>query len=336
MKILKITTAMIGAVLLIGTVGCSSNGASTAPDAGAGSNDGTSQSTDVRLVSMAGITTNTAINQGIESGVFSDNGLNATLLEVENPPAALASMQGGNAEFAYAPLSTALTALSQGIDIRIVAAAEGFPEDGTDAEKYDDTGLVINPADGLTSTADLTDKIVAVPSRNGMMEIVIANAIDAAGGDHTQAEWQALDQQSQISALVQNRIQGAGLATPFTTKAEEEGMKTIVRPKALFFESGAAGVWITTAEIAEKQPELVASFQKAVAETNAWANDNLVEIAKIVVAQRELTTAPEDLIVGYFPTSVSLTDVERAAQKMTRLGFLEGTLDLASVVIPAK
>ena len=331
MKLKNIFTTMIGTALLVGTVACSSNNA--APETG--SSEGSSQAAEARIVSMAGITTNTVIKRGIENGNFSDSGLNAALIEVENPPAALASMQGGNAEFAYAPLSTALTALSQGIDIRIVAPAEGFPEEGDDAADYDDTGLVVNPSDGLDSAADLTGKIVAVPSRNGMMEIVIANAIDAAGGDHTKAEWQALDQQSQISALTQNRIQGAGLATPFTTKAEEEGMETIVRPKALFFENGAAAVWITTSEIAEKQPELVTSFQTSIAAANTWADENLTEIAKDVIAERELSVAPEDMMVGYFPTSVTVEQVQRAADKMVKLGFLEGKIDLAGVVVAA-
>lgn len=325
MKLSKISVAMIGAALLVGTAGCSSN--DSTPESGS--------SAEARIVSMAGITTNTVVKRGIKDGNFSENDLNASLLEVENPPAALASMQGGNAEFSYAPLSTALNALSQGIDIRIVAAAEGFPEEGDDAADYDDTGLVVNPSDGVKSAADLTGKIVAVPSRSGMMEIVIANAIDVAGGDHTKAEWQALDQQSQISAITQNRIQGAGLATPFTTTAEAQGMEVLVHPKALFFENGAASVWITTAETADEQPELVANFQKSINTANAWADENLTEIAKDVIAERELSLSPEELAVGYFPTSVTSEQVQRAADKMTKLGFLKGKVDLDGVVITA-
>lgn len=334
MKRQKLFKGITAGVLALGLVACGSSDGDGGGQPATG--DGDDGQEVARIVSMAGITTNTTIDLGIENGNFSDNGLDASLIEVENPPAALAAMQGGNAEFAYAPLSTALTAASEDIDIRIVAAAEGFPEDGEGAEQYDDTAIVVNPSAGITDPGALAGQVVAVPSRSGMMEIVIANAIAEGGGDISTIEWQALDQQSQLTALAQDRIQGAGLATPFTDQAIADGMEVISRPKAQFFKQGAAGVWITTTQIAEEQPDLVEKFQTAVNTANGWANDHLVDIAEIQIADRDLNMEPEDMIVGYFPTTLSTKDVQRAGEQMVALGFLEEEIDAASIVIEDK
>ncbi len=293
-----------------------------------------SVSTDsITIVSMAGITTNNVIQRSIDRGDFTKDGLDAKLITVANPPAALAALQGGNADFAYSPISTALTALSQGIGIKIVAAADGFPDDGKNAAKYDDTAIVVNPADHIDSPKALEGKTVAVPSRNGMMEIVIAGAVKSAGGDPSKIQWLALDQQSQIAALKQGRIQAAGLATPFTNQAEAQGLKAITRPKAEFFQHGAAGVWITTDTIAKERPGAVKKFQAAVAAANTWANANLDTLAKEVIAQQKLDISPADMIVGYSPPRVRAADVERAYQQIQKLGYLKSPVNLKGIVL---
>lgn len=332
MKLARAVTLVLGLGLAASLVACSSGeGTGGSNDSGAAEND--SAAMEAKITSMLGITLTNNVAQGIERGAFTDAGLDAALETVQNPPAALASLQGGNADFAYAPISTALTALSEGLDIKIIASAEGFPDDGQDSDNYDPTGVVINPESGITSAAELAGKTVAVPSRNGMMEITIAGAVERAGGDPSTIEWIALDQQSQVESLQQGRIDAAGLATPFTDQAEAEGMNVLLRPSSEFFEHGPSGVWITTGDIAKNKPELVTRFQQAITAVNEWGNANSDELAESIIAERKLDITPEQMVVGYFPATLYAADITRANDEIASLGYLTAPVDLDGVVI---
>ncbi|MEO7007374.1 MAG: ABC transporter substrate-binding protein [Terrimesophilobacter sp.] len=308
---------------------CSAGGAP--PEAGK-----SAASEPITIAVMSGITTEIVMQNAIDRGTFKNAGLDAKLLGMENPPAALAAMQGGSANFSYAPLPTALTALSKGIDIKIVAPADGFPDDGKGSDVDDDTALFVNPKDNITSPAQLNGQNVAVPSRSGLMEIAISGAVKQAGGDPSTIKWLALDQQSQLTSLTQGRIHAAGLSTPFSDRAAAQGMKLLVRPVAAFFEHGVAGVWITTGSFAKEHPDVVAKFQKGTSEANTYADAHIKDIADQVVKQQKLDIPASEVVVGYFPAAVRSADVKRANEKMAVLGFLSKPLDLTGVVIEAK
>lgn len=294
-----------------------------------------SSSSSVEVSSMSNVVPTRAIQAGIDEGFFAEADLDVTVAEVPNPPVSLSALQGGSTDFAYLPLSTALTALSQGVDIQLVAPGDGLPASG-DPDGFtdvDDTSVYIDPKSDISSPADLTGKTVAVPSRNGMMEIVIAGAVKADGGDPAEIDWIVLDQESQLTSLTEGRIDAAGLATPFNNKAEEKNMQLLVLPKAGFYENGVSGVWVTTSAIVDDNPELIQSFQQGITESNEWINTHIEEVTEDMAKEQDLPYDPEDVVFGYLATSLKLSDVERAAEKMADLGYLDEDLDLKNAVL---
>lgn len=337
MNFKPIATAALAVSLgvTIALTGCATDSGTTP----GGENGDTSDSvTQITISAMANVVpTRTAI-AGVDQGFFTDEGLDATVSEVPNPPVALAALQGGTADFAYAPLSTALTVIANGIDIQMIAPADGLPDTGDPADftKWDDTAIYINPSSGITSPGQLAGKTVAVPSRNGIMEIIIAWAVKADGGDPAAIEWIVLDQQSQLTALSEKRIDAAGIATPFTNMADEDGLELLVHPRPEFFEHGANGVWITMRDTATEKPELIEAFARAAVASNDWINTNIADVTKDWAAQQNLTYDPADLVFGHLATSLKLEDVERAAGRMVELGYLEKSMDLTDYVIEVK
>lgn len=327
----KIRASAVLAAVLTFTTACGGPGTQEGAEGGA---DPTSEpigsdTVPFTITTMAGLTTNSAIAVGVEKGLFEVEGLDVEIIEVESPPAAIAAVQGGTADVAYAPIPTSLVVISEGIDLQVVAAADGYRDDGEGAEDMDDTAVFVHPDSGIQSPKQLEGKKIAVPSRNGMMEIAIAAAIQKAGGDASTVEWLVLDMQSQVTSLAQGRIDAAGLAAPFTDKAESEGMDLLVRPQYGLFEHGAVDLWVTVGDEGGADADRLEAFQRGVAASNEYANANRTEIQQRVVEDQQLKDVdPDAIVLTYFPTSVHADDLQRANDVMVEIGYLPEPVDI--------
>ena len=85
-------------------------------------------------------------------------------------------------------------------------------------------------------------------------------------------------------AIATGRIDGAYLAEPFVTIAEQKHLARILTTgdDAISPDYVATG-WFTTSQWAKAHPDAVARFQKAMGEAAAWANANPTKVVPILV-----------------------------------------------------
>lgn len=332
MKITRIGAAAVAAVAALGLAACSSG------DAGgdAGNSAGADGGTQTLTVATVGLTSDAGLSLGIDQGYFESRGITVEMTVVANPPAALAAVQSGQVDIAYSPSIPFLNARSQGVPVQIVAAADGYPEgastSGNPAE-IDDTGVVVNPASGITSVADLAGKTVSVPARNAQLEVTIAAAIKDAGGDPTAVNWVVLDFASAVEAVKSGTVDAAGLVNPFFSDAMAQGMTLVASPGLNFFKEGAVGLWVTSEQTATDKADAIAGFRDAIYESNAYANDHQDE-AK--VRGKELTgvsVPAEELNDIYWPSVVTLDDVQQVNDRLVELGYLQAPVDLSNAFV---
>ncbi|MQA07898.1 MAG: PhnD/SsuA/transferrin family substrate-binding protein [Pseudonocardiaceae bacterium] len=288
------------------------------------------------------ISATAALQLGIEKGYFADEGLEITVQSIPNPPAAMAALQGGQVDFAYTPSMPMLTAVSQKIDLKAVAAADGYPENayqewvagGQKTDPADDTAVLVSENSSISSTRDLEGKVVAVPARKTQLEITIASAIRQEGGDPSKVKWIALSFQDMIPALKSGRVDAIGEVTPFIEQARSEDARVISYPGIGTFQEGAVGLWVASSSFIDANPGLVAGFQRAVHKANGYANENLDEA---YAKASETTKIPvKTLRAGdppYWPDTVAVADLKRAAEVMVKLGYLKQAPPLEPLVV---
>ncbi|MBM0128022.1 ABC transporter substrate-binding protein [Pimelobacter simplex] len=282
-----------------------------------------------------------ALQLGIDQGFFEEQGLQVELKQVANPPSGIAAVAGDEVDFNYTPSIPFLNAIANGVQLEIVGAADGYAE-GTKAEveadpavglKHDDTAVVVPASSGIESAADLEGKTVSVPARGAQLEVTIAAAIEAAGGDPAKVNWITLDFPSAVSSLKSGRVDAAGLVVPFVTQAVQAGGRIITSPGVEFFDDGAIGLWVSSAALAKEDPELVKSFEAAVEATNEYAAAHVAEAqqAAATVLKTDLAVVQAGSVPA-FPTTVDPADVQSVADRMKELGYLKKDIDAASLV----
>lgn len=322
----------VGAVLALATAftGCSASGSDNA-DAG------TDGGTTTLKVATIGLLSDGALQTGIKQGYFKDEGLELETSIVANPPAGLAAAQSGQVDIAYSPSIPLLNALSQGIKLQVVQSADGYDKGAStsgDPAEIDDTGLYASPDSGVTAPEQLAGKTIAVPARKAQLEVTIANAITDSGGDAASVKWVVLDFNSAVAALKSGNVDAAGLVSPFTNQAEKDGSTLVASPGLEFFEEGAVGLWTAGDPTIEKKADAIAGFQRAIAKTNAYANENPKEAVQAGIDYTKSSLTVEQATVPFWPTSVAEADLQRVNEKLVKLGYLEKSAPLDGVILP--
>jgi len=265
-----------------------------------------------------------ALYLGVQHGFFKQEGIELEITPVPNPAASIAALQSGHCDVAYGAIVPSLTAIGNGIPLRFLAPADGFPLRAEDSsERYDGTSLFAAKDSGITHPKELEGEVVVVTSRKSQSEITIANAIKADGGDVSKVKWVVLDQPSALQALNAGRVAASALYSPFSAMARENGHKQIASPGFAFFERGVVGVWITSQGALESKKDALLAFKRAMIKSNAYAAKNFDEAYDKAA---EFTKIPKKTLTSG-PLPVWLTDlqqesVDRAAKKMFDLGYL--------------
>jgi ABC-type nitrate/sulfonate/bicarbonate transport system substrate-binding protein len=278
-----------------------------------------------------------AVGLGIEQGFFEDEGLEVEYLTVGAPPATVASVQSGQVDVGSIPTLPAITAVSQGVNILPFMAGSGYPRGEQDLDQYDQLSLYVAPDSGISGPAELEGRQVAVPARGAVMEVLISDAIRNDGGDPSTVNWIVLDFGSQVSALVDGKVDAAGLSLPFTAQAAQAGAELLMGPAIDFYEEGPLTTWIASPDTATDD-ELLMKLQRAIQKSNAYANDHRDEA---MAEASEITGIDEQLFreargFNFYPVDLKLEDFQRASAKMNELGFLKEPVDLEGKVRTAE
>ncbi len=325
----------LGAAAIAGALAltaCSGGGS----DAGTESGDqGAEQELTTLKVMTMGLTFDGALYGGIEQGFFEEEGLELELSIMANPPAGLAAAQSGQVDIAYAPTIPVLIAMNEGIELQVVASANGLPPGAVNdpnPEKFDDSGLFVGADSGIESLEDLRGKTIAVPARKAVMEIVTAIELENAGVGSDEIEWVALDLASAVTALDQGTIDAAGLVSPFTAQAREAGAVKLASPTVSFFEEGAMAYWFAGSNTVETKSEAMAAFQRAIAKSNAWATEHPEEAIQLGIDRTGVDLTVDQVGTPVWPVEVEIEDLNRANRKLAQYGFLPAELDLSGFV----
>lgn len=282
------------------------------------------------------------------SGIFAKNGLNVTAIKIyPAPPPSLAALAAGAVNFVYAPSIPIINAYANsGMALKVVAAADGYEpaklaaakKNPALAAKLDDTGLCVSPTSGINSWKDLEGKTVSVPARGAQGEVTIAYAVKAAGGNPKAVNFITLPFGAALDAVKSGKTQGAFTVEPFTSSCTSQGLKNLGSPGIQFFTNEVAiGMWVTTAAYAAANPQVVAAFQKSIAEVGRFGNtkagwDKILQSANPTYTDVDLATARK-ANPSYFPPTIVANDLKNPASKMLALGFLKQPVDIAGLLL---
>lgn len=323
---------------LFGAIGLTIASALTITGCSTAGDDADESSLTTIKVAAQSVISAESLYLGIAQGYFEDEGLDVELVDVPDQTAAFAALQSGGLDFTMSPFISVLQSARQGMPISIVAAADGMHPDlanavGDEKAKYTSVSVNVNPESGITDMAGLAGATIAIPIVRSQADATIIWVLRNNGVDTSGINWLNLDFVSALGSLKDNQIDAAFLVSPFALEAAADGLTPVMYPSAEFFEPGSAvSGWLASNSFIDSNPDVIAAFQRAMARSAEYATDNL-EIAKQSLIDRTGTELTADqLPISYWPTSVSVADVESIDEKLMELDFFDSPLDVSTIV----
>ena len=320
-----LSVVALGAAAVLALSGCTDSGA--APTSAPTEDAGSGELRPVRVAALP-IAETGALWAAMEEGIFEDHGIEVEVVPSQGGANAIPALLSGDIQFAIGQPFGPFRADLQNLGVVIIGDYADSLEDGKDVN------AVVSLADsGITDPADLAGKRVAVNSLGAAGDVTIMKAVEDAGGDPTTIEFVEVafpDAQAQLEA---GNIDAAWVPDPFMSNVVNDGGNIVVHPYQATIPGLSVLTTITTQELMDSDPELVADFAAAMTEALDWAADNEDAVRAAISTNMEI---PEEAAAGItlptFTSEVTVSDLEELAALAVDFGVLDAEPDFDRLV----
>jgi NitT/TauT family transport system substrate-binding protein len=191
------------------------------------------------------------------------------------------------------------------------------------------------PGSGITTPASLEGKTIAVNLTNNIQTLMINSVLTADDVDAAKVNYKAIAFPLMEKALTSHQVDAISVVEPFATQAEQTtGAVPIVDqcsgPDAALPLSG----YLATSAWAQKNPEAVSRFQKAISAAQEVADTDRAEVQQTLPKYIKGLTAVQaaTITLETFPTSVDASQLNRVSNLMREAGLLSGSLQASSLI----
>jgi len=309
--------AMAGAAALALTVAACSSAGSTSSSASRGS------SGDVTRLTIGSSPTisNASLYYASQSGLFAKNSLSITPDVLQSGAQAIPQLLNGQLQFAASDPLAALTAISKGLPVDIVAVGNVIAS----GQATDPSGLLAKAGGPISSLADLNGKTVAVNAANSLAQVGLEAAIDAKGGNSKTVKWVEVPFPQMVVAVEKGIVAAAATNEPFVTSGKHAGLIEVPYGGLSTTLAGVPQVvYLGTKSYVSSHPQVVNSFITSMNAANAALTGNPAEIRAI--GAKSTTTAAATLAKITLPTfgpPLSLAKLKELENLTVRYGVIK-------------
>ena len=235
---------------------------------------------DAPLIRIAAPTNDTATSAlyADKAGLFKKAGLNIEIVPMNSGAAVASAVAGGAVQIGNSSLITLIEAHAKHIPFTLVATSGMIETDVPYA------ALVVKKDSLLRAAKDLNGKTLASPALRDLNAISMAAWIDRNGGDSTTVRFVELSAPAAAAAIVEGRIDGAIIGTPYLGEGLDNGT---IRVFAKAFDAVAPRfihiAWFTTEDFASKNRDAIARFARVMHDAAVYCNAHQAETAPLIV-----------------------------------------------------
>lgn len=219
-----------------------------------------------------------------DQGFFKNAGLDVDVQAMPNGEAVTVALTGGAIDIGCSEAVSLILAFHRGIPITIIAAA-GEQVPGAPVGMF-----FVQKDSTATSGRDLNGKTVAVVGLNGFAQFGTQTWLDKTGGTSSTVKFIQMSGAQIGVALQDGRIDGAFVPEPFVSQVAKVA-RPVTNPMAAVAPTFMSAAHFALLPWARANPDAVARFQKAIAQTADWANKN--HAATALILERVARVAPE-------------------------------------------
>jgi len=275
------------------------------------------------------IAASTAINVGIEEGIFEKHGLDIQIDSGQGGAATLPAVTTGDIDLAVGNPLTVLLADTQGLDVQLVA---GYSN--SRAETPDTTAIVVPEDSEIQDAADLAGATVAVNTLTSGGDLNAMEAVAKAGEDPETIDFVEVAFQDTIPQVEQGNVDAGWLVEPFLRQALANGHRVA---SCLYLESIPGGqptmIVYGSDQFVEDNPEVVENFRTALDETLQMVQEDPNLVRDLLP---EVMNMPEEVAANLelddFDAELDVEGIQSIADLMVTHGFTEQEPDVEGLI----
>ena len=221
---------------------------------------------------------------GLGEGIFEKHGLNVDVEHVFTGTGLFSAITSGQKHLATNSLTSGAVGITNNLPIQAISVA-AYQETEGNTEV-----LVLGDSD-IQTFGDLAGLTVATINLQGLFHLGVMNAVTAEGGDPKTIEALPMSPADEPTALAAGRVDAIVLQDPFLTQAKAEfpEFRSLGNPFSTFDFQLPVGVFWSSTETADANPELMRRFRDALTESTEFANANPERLLEVIPEYTDLT-----------------------------------------------
>lgn len=224
-----------------------------------------------------------------DQGFFKKHGIDVELQLAANGSIIIAGVVSGSAQVGLPTPTVAFQAIENGLDLRAFAATNIFPDTSS-------AGLVVGADSGITSAKDLEGKTVGVPGLGGLLDVTMRKWVISNGADLSKVNIVEIQLPQTADVLRARQVDAVASVDPFASRAVDAGAGILIGNYFDVIPAGTvAGIYVTSAEWAEANPEAVKGMQLAIDEAIAFIANNDAAARESIA---KYTTLPPSVVAN--------------------------------------
>ncbi|TQL46988.1 NitT/TauT family transport system substrate-binding protein [Homoserinimonas aerilata] len=318
MKKQMLAGIVAASLFAVALTGCSDEGA----NAGSGPNDVT-----IGVIPGADLA---PLYLGLDQGFFAEEGITLRINSLASKTSGIiTAVAEGNYDFGYSDALSLLTALEAKQPVSVIGGAASTSGDTS----FDYAAIIVGKDSPITNLADLTSHSVGIDSLRTTNDLLVRNAIDAAGGSSASIELKEVAFIDAVQAISEGTVDAALVVEPFATEARMSGMRVLSYPYAEFDPALTVSAYFTSSAIAKDDPELVERFTAALTKSIDYAEasdyDVRDNINTYIGAGADVRSR---LALPVFSQTIDRGAADKLVAAATKYGMLREQPDLDSIL----
>ena len=261
------------------------------------------------------------------AGLFRNVGIDVTFQKANSGSAVAAAIAGGAIDIGKSSIIPVINGHARGIPFTIVAPCSLYHDHAMAS------GLVV-ANDGPRTARDLTGKVISVAGLQDTTWLSAKAWIDKNGGDSSAVRFIEVPGSSVLSALEEGRIAAGTMSEPYVTQNVKSGKARLL---ALTLESIAPrwllAVYVSTRDFVAKNGDLVARFQKAMAESAGYCNTHQSDTVPLMAKFTGLEpTLLAQVARAFDPPELDPRDIQPVIDAAVKYKLLERSFDAHELI----
>jgi len=324
---MKKSLATIGllAVAALALSGCTDSAAD--PAAEPSDSGAPEEVTKIRVAALP-IAETGALWAAIDEGIFADHGLEVEVVPAQGGAQAIPALLSGDIQFAIGQPFGPIRADLQDLGVAIIGDYADSRAEG------DDVNAVVALGDsGIASPKDLSGKKVSVNSLGAAGDLTIRAAIDADGGDSSTVEFIEVAFPDVKAQLDSGTIDAGWAPDPFRGMIVGEGGVSVVAPYQATIPGLSVLTNITTQDLIDNDPDLVAAYSAAMTEALDFASANEDAVYAAIAEGLDIPLeAAQGITLPTFTFEMDVDSIKTLADLAVKYEYIEKLPDFDRLI----